>query len=90
MLNSTFPRALLPMTSVYKSLRKFVPAACVLAVLFPLVGGKLGPGLFVLPLLFSIQIDDERRHRVARLDLRRPLSGRHQPDDLREPRRCSS
>ena len=56
MLNSTFPRALLPVTAVYKSLRKFVPSACVLVVLFPLVGGKLGPGLFVLPLLFSIQI----------------------------------
>jgi teichoic acid transport system permease protein len=56
MLNSTFPRALLPVTSVYKSLRQFVPAACVFAVLFPLVGGKLGPGLFVLPLLFALQI----------------------------------
>jgi len=55
MLNSTFPRALLPVTSVYKSLRKFVPSACVFAVLFPLVGGKLGVGLFVLPLLFALQ-----------------------------------
>ena len=44
MLNSTFPRALLPVTSVYKSLRKFVPSACVFAVLFPLVGGKVGSG----------------------------------------------
>ena len=26
------------------------------AVLFPLVGGQLGPGLFVLPLLFAIHI----------------------------------
>ena len=55
MLSSTFPRALLPVTSVYKSLRKFVPSACVFAVLFPLIGGKLGPGLFVLPLLFVLQ-----------------------------------
>lgn len=55
MLNSTFPRALLPVTSVYKSIRAFVPMACVLAVLFPLVGGKLGTGLFLLPLLFVIQ-----------------------------------
>jgi ABC-type polysaccharide/polyol phosphate export permease len=54
-LNSTFPRALLPVTVVYKSLRRFVPAACVLAVLFPLLGGKLGSGLFVLPLLFALQ-----------------------------------
>lgn len=55
MLNSTFPRALLPVTSVYKSLRKFIPSACVLAVLFPLVGGRLGAGVFILPLLFFLQ-----------------------------------
>jgi teichoic acid transport system permease protein len=53
-LNSTFPRALLPVTVVYRSLRSFVPAACVLAVLFPLVGGRIGAGLFVLPLLFAL------------------------------------
>jgi teichoic acid transport system permease protein len=56
MLNSTFPRALLPIASVYKSLRKFVPEACVLVVIFPLLGGQLGPGLFVLPLVFTLQI----------------------------------
>jgi len=55
MLNSTFPRALLPVTTVYKSLRTFVTSACVLAVIFPLVGGKIGPGLFALPLLFALQ-----------------------------------
>ena len=55
MLNSTFPRALLPVTTVYKGLRKFVPAACVLVVLYPLVGGKFGAGMLVLPLLFAIQ-----------------------------------
>jgi ABC-type polysaccharide/polyol phosphate export permease len=56
MLSSTFPRALLPLTSVYKSLRSFMTAACVLLVLFPLIGGRPGPGLFVLPLLFAIQV----------------------------------
>jgi ABC-type polysaccharide/polyol phosphate export permease len=55
MLASTFPRALLPVTSVYKSLRNFVPSACVFAVLFPLVGGRVGPGVFLLPLLFVLQ-----------------------------------
>jgi teichoic acid transport system permease protein len=55
LLASTFPRAILPITSVYKSLRNFVPSACVFAVLFPLVGGKLGSGLFLLPLLFILQ-----------------------------------
>ena len=56
MLNSTFPRALLPVAAVYKSLRSFVPAAGVLVVIFPLMGGTFGPGLFVLPLLFTLQI----------------------------------
>ena len=56
MLNSTFPRALLPITSVFKALRDFVPAICVLVVLFPIVGGTFGPGLFLLPLLFVLQI----------------------------------
>jgi len=56
MLNSSFPRALLPVTSVYKSLRKFVPCIAVFVVLFPLTGGKLGSGLFLLPLLFALQI----------------------------------
>jgi teichoic acid transport system permease protein len=56
MLNSTFPRALLPVTSVYKSLRSFLPAACVLVVIFPLLGGKVGPGILVLPLLFTLQV----------------------------------
>ena len=45
-----------PVTAVYKSLRLFVPAACVLAVIYPLVGGRPGPGFFVLPLLFAIQV----------------------------------
>ena len=56
MLNSTFPRALLPVTSVYQSLRKFVPCIAVFALMFPLTGGKFGPGVFVLPLLFALQI----------------------------------
>jgi teichoic acid transport system permease protein len=56
MLNSTFPRALLPVTNVYKNLKQFVPSACVFFVLFPLVGGKFGAGFFLLPLLFILQI----------------------------------
>jgi teichoic acid transport system permease protein len=56
MLSSTFPRALLPITSIYKSLRQFLPAACVLVVLFPLVGGTVAPGLFALPLVFTLQV----------------------------------
>jgi len=55
MLNSSFPRALLPITSIYRSLRAFVPIACTLLVIFPLVGGSIGMGIFVLPLLFALQ-----------------------------------
>ena len=55
MLNSSFPRALMPITSVYKNLRKFAPAAAVLVVLFPLVGGNVGQGVVLLPLLFALQ-----------------------------------
>lgn len=55
MLNSSFPRALLPVTAIYRSLRAFVPIACTLLVLFPLVGGRIGMGIFVLPLLFALQ-----------------------------------
>jgi teichoic acid transport system permease protein len=56
MLNSAFPRALLPVAIVYKSVRSFAPAACLLVVIFPLLGGTVGPGLLVLPLLFGLQI----------------------------------
>jgi teichoic acid transport system permease protein len=55
-LNSTFPRALLPVTAIYKSLRSFVPIAAVFVVLFPLVGGEIGAGILVLPLLFCLQV----------------------------------
>jgi teichoic acid transport system permease protein len=48
MLGSTFPRALLPVTSIYKSLRGFAPSACVFAVLFIL--------LFSLQLVMNLGI----------------------------------
>ena len=46
---------MLPVTSVYKFLRNFVPSACVFLVLFPLVGGKFGSGFMIIPLLFVLQ-----------------------------------
>ena len=55
MLNSTFPRALLPVQSVYSGIRRFLPAIGVILVVYPLIGGAVGPGIFVLPLLFAIQ-----------------------------------
>lgn len=56
MLGSSFPRALLPITALYKSYKKFVVMALVFFVVFPIVGGDFGAGLFVLPLLFAIQL----------------------------------
>jgi teichoic acid transport system permease protein len=55
MLNSTFPRALLPTTTLYKNLKQFVPSACVFLVLFPLVGGRFSAAFVMLPVLFAIQ-----------------------------------
>ncbi len=56
MLNSTFPRAILPITNLYKNLKKFAPSACVFLVLFPIVGGQFGFGFVLLPFLFVVQI----------------------------------
>lgn len=56
MLNSTFPRALLPLTTIYTSLRSFVAMFGVLVVIFPLLGGAVGPGVFVLPLVLMIHV----------------------------------
>jgi teichoic acid transport system permease protein len=56
MLSSTFPKALLPLTTIYRTLRKFATSAGVFVVIFVAIGGKLGMGLFVLPLLFVLQV----------------------------------
>lgn len=56
MLNSTFPRLLLPATEVYKGLLDLGPALLVYAVIHVLIGGAIGPGLFLLPLLLVLQI----------------------------------
>jgi len=56
MLNSSFPRAMLPLTTIYKSLREFIPSLFVLLVMFPLVGGNFGAGFFLLPIVFALQV----------------------------------
>ena len=57
MLNTQFPRILLPATEVYKGLLDLGPYMAVYAVIHVLVlGGPLGPGLFTLPLLLLLQI----------------------------------
>lgn len=56
MLSSTFPRALLPLSAVYKGLLKFMPTVGVLVVAFLLLGVHLGPLLALLPLLFVCEM----------------------------------
>ena len=57
MLNTQFPRILLPATEVYKGLLDLGPYMAVYAVIHVLLlGGPLGPGLLMLPLLLLLQL----------------------------------
>jgi ABC-type polysaccharide/polyol phosphate export permease len=55
-LNTIFPRLLLPLTELYKGLLDLGPYLAVYAVLHVLLGGSFGPGLFLFPLLVVLQI----------------------------------
>jgi teichoic acid transport system permease protein len=55
MLNSSFPRALLPMASIYRGLLEFLPSIGVYAVFHVVLRRPFGQGMFLLPLLFLIQ-----------------------------------
>jgi teichoic acid transport system permease protein len=55
MLNSTFPRALLPLAEIYKALIAFVPSIALYAVIHIVTQRPVGQGIFLLPLLFLIQ-----------------------------------
>lgn len=56
MLNSTFPRILLPATEVYKGLLDLGPYMAVYAVIHVLIGAPIGIGLLALPFLIVIQL----------------------------------
>lgn len=56
MLNSTFPRVLLPATEVYKGLLDLGPALVIYAIIHLLLGAPVGPGIFVMPLLLALQV----------------------------------
>ncbi len=56
MLNSTFPRAILPIATVYKGLLKFLPTVGVYIVFHIVLQAPVGWGLVVFPLLFVLQI----------------------------------
>jgi teichoic acid transport system permease protein len=55
MLNSTFPRAMLPLTTIYKGLLNLVPSLGIYLVIHLVLRRPLGPGLTMLPLLIGIQ-----------------------------------
>jgi teichoic acid transport system permease protein len=56
LLNSSFPRALLPMVSQYKSLLAFIPSIGVIFFCYFSFGGEANPELLLLPLVFAIQL----------------------------------
>lgn len=55
-LNSTFPRVLLPASTMYKALMALIPALAIYAVIHLVAGAPVGPGLFTVPLLFLCQL----------------------------------
>ncbi len=56
MLNSTFPRALLPVATVYKGFLRFIPTIGVMVVVHVLVGAPVHLGLLLMPPLFAMQL----------------------------------
>jgi ABC-type polysaccharide/polyol phosphate export permease len=56
MLNSTFPRALFPITTVCRGVLRFGPAVPVYAAFHIGLQAPVGPGLLLLPVLFAIQV----------------------------------
>lgn len=56
MLNSTFPRALLPLSAAYRAVTEFVPTIFIYLFFHFAFGQSFGMGVFVLPLLFVIQM----------------------------------
>lgn len=56
MLNSTFPRALLPLAAVYRGLLEFLPAIPVYVLFHLALRAPIGPGIAMLPLLFLLQV----------------------------------
>lgn len=55
MLSSNFPRAVLPLSAVYKGVLNFIPSIFVFGVVYVFFGNGLVPSLVFLPVLFAIQ-----------------------------------
>jgi teichoic acid transport system permease protein len=54
LMNSSLPRALLPVTAIYKGLLELIPAGLVYLVIFLAFGQTIGPGVVFLPLIVAI------------------------------------
>jgi teichoic acid transport system permease protein len=55
MLSSTFPRALLPLSAIYKGALNLIPSIFVFAFVYILFGAPLHGSLVFIPVLFAIQ-----------------------------------
>ena len=55
MLSSSFPRAVLPLSAIYKGLINFVPTIFVFVIVYFFFGAPLHRSLVLLPVLFVIQ-----------------------------------
>ena len=55
-MNSTFPRLLLPLAEVHKAILDFIPVTLVYVAFHVAMGGEVGVGFLMLPLLFVIQL----------------------------------
>jgi len=55
MLSSTFPRAVLPLSAVYKGALNFIPSIFVFVVVYLLLGAPLHASLLFPPALFAVQ-----------------------------------
>jgi teichoic acid transport system permease protein len=56
MLNSTFPRAIFPISSICTGLMRFAPAVLVYVAFHVALQAPTGPGLLLVPVLFAIQL----------------------------------
>jgi teichoic acid transport system permease protein len=55
-LNSAFPLATLPLSTMYQGLVQIVPMMGVYAIFHVVFGGPIGPGLAMVPFLFLLQV----------------------------------
>jgi teichoic acid transport system permease protein len=55
-LNSMFPMAMFPLTAMYRGILELIPMIGVYAVFHVAAGMPFGPGLFMLPFLFALQL----------------------------------